>query len=53
MNTIVTPSNGMFESNAMSSKFDSLLKEMNTSNVQCLKDQMVQNVDGELILMRI
>lgn len=49
MNTIVTPSNGMFESNAMSSKFDSLLKEMNTSNVQCLKDQMVQNVDGELI----
>ncbi len=49
MNTIVTPSNGMFESSAMSSKFDSLLKEMNTSNVQCLKDQMVQNVDGELI----
>lgn len=49
MNAIVTPSNGMFNSSSMSNKFDALLKELNSSNVQCLKDQMVQNVDGELI----
>ena len=49
MNTIVTPSNGMFNSNTMSNRFDSLLKEINSSNVQCLKDQMVQDVNGELI----
>jgi hypothetical protein len=48
MNSIITPSNGMFNSNAMSNKFNALLKEMNSSNVQCLKDQMVQNIDGEL-----
>lgn len=49
MNTIVTPSNGMFNSDTMSNRFDSLLKEINSSNVQCLKDQMVQDVNGELI----
>lgn len=49
MNAIVTPSNGMFNTSSMSNKFDTLLKEINSSNVQCLKDQMVQNVDGELI----
>lgn len=49
MNSIITPSNGMFNSSSMSSKFDALLKEMNSSNVQCLKDKMVQNIDGELI----
>lgn len=49
MNTIVTPSNGLFNTSSMSNKFDALLKEINSSNVQCLKDQMVQNVDGELI----
>lgn len=49
MNEIVTPSNGIFNSSTMSSKFDALLNQIDTSNVACLKDQMVQNIDGELI----
>lgn len=49
LNDIVTPSNGRFNTNSMSNSFDKILREINSSKVLCLKDQMVQDIDGELV----
>ncbi|MCR5144630.1 MAG: hypothetical protein K6B67_04910 [Lachnospiraceae bacterium] len=49
MNNVVIPSKGMFNSRSMSNNFDFLLSKINSMNAQCLKEQMVQDINGELI----
>ncbi len=49
MSEIVTPSNGIYNIDSMKSKLDSIYSDIKTCDVQCLKDQMVQNIGGELV----
>lgn len=46
---IVNPSNGNFSSKHMAKKLKNVLRDIEKQNVECLRDRMLQNVDGELI----
>ncbi|WP_027438590.1 hypothetical protein [Lachnospira multipara] len=49
MNFIVTPSNGSFNTSAMDNKFKDILEREEKASAQCLKDSLMQNVDGDLV----
>ncbi len=49
MNDIVAPGNGKFNSKFIKYQLDNSLKNINSSSTQCLKDRMIQNINGELI----
>ncbi len=49
MNFIITPSNGVFSSSAMDNKFKDILEREEKASAQCLKDSLMQNVDGDLV----
>lgn len=49
LSEIVTPENGCFDAEYMGSKLTPLLTDIEESQVECLRDQMVQNIGGELI----
>lgn len=49
LSEITSPANGNFNAQHMSDKLKNLLVEIDAQNVKCLRDQMVQDIDGELI----
>ena len=49
LSEIVTPENGCFNAEYMGSKLTPLLTDIEEKQVECLRDQMVQNIGGELI----
>lgn len=44
----VTPGNGLFNSKAMENNFNPLLKQISEAELKCIKDDMMQDVEGEL-----
>lgn len=49
MNFIITPSNGVFNSSAMDNKFKDILEREEKASAQCLKDSLMQDIDGDLV----
>lgn len=49
LSDIVTPVNGHFSAEYMVDKLNPILSELEQSHIDCLRDQMVQEVNGELI----
>ena len=49
LSEIVTPANGYFTAEYMGNTLQQLLADIEKSQVECLRDQMVQDIDGELI----
>lgn len=48
LSEIVTPANGMFSAQYMSAKLNPILTEIKQEDMDCLRDKMVQNINGEL-----
>ena len=48
LSDITNPANGHYNAKYMEEKLKNLLKGIETQNVECLRDRMVQDVDGEL-----
>ena len=46
---IVTPGNGKFSAEYFSSKLSPILSDIERSYIDCLRDRMIQDVNGELI----
>ncbi len=49
LSEIVTPSKGCFNAQYMFDKLNPILNDIDKKHIDCLRDQMVQDVDGELI----
>lgn len=49
LSDIMTPENGHFNEEFMANKLNSILSELDQSRIDCLRDQMVQDFDGELV----
>ncbi len=49
LSEITTPSNGSFNAQYMSEKLKNLLSGIDAQNIKCLRDRMVQDIDGELV----
>jgi len=49
MNTIVSPENGKFNAGSMDGSLRDIISDIGSCKVRCLKDQMVQNIDGEIV----
>lgn len=49
LSVITNPSNGSFNTQFMSDKLSNILKGIDKQNVECLRDRMVQDIDGELV----
>lgn len=49
LSDIVTPGNGHFSAEFMASKLNPILTDLDQSHINCLRDQMMQDVNGELI----
>lgn len=48
LSEIVSPANGNFNSEYMKGKLTPILSDLEQSRIDCLRDQMVQDVNGEL-----
>lgn len=48
LDDIVNPSNGNYNSRYMQNKLNNILAGIEKDNIACLRDRMIQNVDGEL-----
>lgn len=49
LSDIVTPGNGHFSAEYMADKLKPILSDLEQSHIDCLRDKMVQDVNGELI----
>ena len=49
LSDIVTPGNGHFSVEYMADQLNPILSDLEQSHIDCLRDQMVQDVNGELI----
>lgn len=49
LSDIVTPGNGHFSAEYMADKLKTIISDLEQSYIDCLRDQMVQDVNGELI----
>lgn len=49
LSDIVTPGNGHFSAEFMANKLNSILSDLDQSHIECLRDRMMQDVNGELI----
>lgn len=49
LSVITDPSNGNFTTQFMSDKLSNILKGIDKQNIECLRDRMVQDIDGELV----
>ena len=49
LSDIVTPGNGYFSVEYMADQLNPILSDLEQSHIDCLRDQMVQDVNGELI----
>ena len=49
LSEIVTPGNGQFSVEYMAGQLNPILSDLEQSHIDCLRDQMLQDVNGELI----
>lgn len=49
MQGIVSPSKGVFDSKHMEATLTNILRDIDKDEIDCLRDSMVKNIDGELI----
>jgi hypothetical protein len=49
LQSIVNPSNGKFNAAYMGKNLANIIKDIDKYNIECLRDQMVKDVGGELI----
>ena len=49
LDDIVTPGNGKFNGKYMAKRLNDLLKKISKQEMDCLRDRIVQDIDGELV----